>query len=352
MDKKIAVIISPNWGDYAKKYLEDFILSLRAQDYKGLVKVYLTDNETSPDSFKLLSSIAPEAELILNNTNRGYAGGCNDAIHAALKERINFDYIAIFNIHTILEPDCLRRMVEAAESSKNIGAVQARMMLWPEKDLVSSAGNITHFLGFGYCDGYKKPYNGGKKIRNIHYPSGSSFLVNRKVLEKVGLFDEEFWMYNEDQDLGWRIWLSGWRCVLAPEAVMYNKYEFQRSIQKFYWMDRNRILAILFNFRLLTLLLILPAFLVMELGHILFSLKTGWFTEKLRVWKYFLQPAKWKYIASRRKKSQALRIISDKKIASLLTGRIWYQEIDDWKLRIINPVFALYWSIIKSIIFW
>jgi GT2 family glycosyltransferase len=175
-------------------------------------------------------------------------------------------------------------------------------------------------------------------------------MYRAEALKEVGLFDEEFWMYNEDEDHGWRFWLAGWRVVLAPEAVVYHKYEFAKSIKQYYWMDRNRILCILKNYSLLILLLILPAFIIMEFGLVLFSLKGGWFKEKIKVWFYFLNPLKWVYIIQARRDSQAVRKIKDKDIVDLISGRIWYQEIDDWKLRFINPVFEFYWRIVKRII--
>ena len=351
MYKKVAIIISPNYKDYAKKYLADCIASIRQQDYSGETKVFITDNETSEESFALLKRLAPEAEIIRNKDNDGYAKGCNDSIRQALKQ--GFDYIAIFNIHTTLDPGCVSELVKVAESSETIGAVQARMMLWPEKDKISSLGNTTHFLGFGYCLGYQEKWQGQtKEVTDIFYPSGSCFFVKKEVLEKVGLFDEEFWMYNEDQVLGWRVWLVGYRNVLAPGAVLYNRYEVARSRKKYYWMERNRIMAMVLCYHILTLFLILPAFIIMEFGLILFSLKTGWFKEKLEVWKYFLAPAKWQYLYKARRKVQQSRIRKDKAIVRLITGRIWYQEIDDIKLRIVNPVFNLYWQMVRRLIFW
>jgi len=362
MNKKIAIIISPNWKDYAKKYLFECIESIRKQDYRGKIKIYITDNETSPESFDFLKKIAPEAELILNKTNDGFAKGNNDAIKLALSE--DCEYIILFNMDTIVEPNCVSEMVKTAESDEKIGAVQARLMLWPEKDKINSLGNTTHFLGFGYSLGYKDqirnyqpkadpPREDNLEISNsIHYPSGAAVLFKREVLEKVGLFDEEYWMYNEDQELGWRIWLAGFKCVLAQDAVVYHKYKFAKSIKQYYYMDRNRILAILQCYHALTLLLILPAFIIMEFGLILFSIKTGWFKEKLKVWKYFLTPLKWRYIIKSRRQNQKLRKIKDKEIVKLISGKIWYQEIDDRKLKFINPIFDFYWCIVKKMIIW
>ncbi len=353
MKKKVAIIVSPNWGDYAKKYLNDFVMSVKKQDYSGEIKLFITDNESTKESFYFLKKGLKDFShtIIRNKNNDGYAKGCNDAIRKALKE--NFDYIVIFNIHTILEPDCLREAIKVLKEDEKIGIVQGRMMLWPDKNLVSSLGNETHFLGFGYCKGYKKEFHEKYlKTKDIFYPSGSFILTTKKVLETVGLFDEEYWMYNEDQELGWRVWLAGWRCVLAPRAILYNKYEFLRSIKKFYWIDRNRILAILECYHFLTLMLILPAFIVMEVGLILFSLKTGWFKEKIKVWKYFFNLKNWQYIKSARARNQSLRKIKDRDIVGMISGKIWYQEIDDVKLRLINPIFNLYWKIVKKIIIW
>ncbi len=352
MNKKIAVIISPNWNDYAEKYLADFIESLRKQDYKDGFKVFLTDNESSAKSYEFLSKTAPEAELVLNNTNDGYAKGCNDSIRLALSQ--GFDYFAIFNIHTVLEPNCLTEMFGAFTSDKKIGAVQALMMLYDNKNKISSLGNSTHFLGFGYCEGYNESIDKFSNIKekNIFYPSGSSIFTSREVLEDVGLFDEVYWMYNEDQDLGWRIWLSGRKCVLASKAKMYNKYEFSRSIKKYYWMDRNRILAILQSYHFLTLLLIFPAFVFMEFGLLLFAIKGGWIKEKIKVWAWFFSLKNWFYIFRKRKQNQDLRRVKERKIAKMISGRIWYQEVDDWKLHLVNPFFDLYWKFIQKIIFW
>jgi len=349
--KKVAVIISPNWRDYAEKYLTDCVESIRKQNYQGEIKIFITDNETTFESFNFISKTVPEADIVLNNKNDGYAKGCNDSIREALRQ--GYEYIAIFNIHTVLEPDCLSRMIEVLNSDKEIGAVQARMMLFNEKEKISSLGNVTHFLGFGYCDYYSEVWkNQISGIKNIFYPSGSSILTKKEFLEKVGLFDEEYWMYNEDQELGWRMWLAGFKCVLAPDAIMYNKFDFKRSGKKFYWIDRNRIITILKCYHILTLILILPAFIIMELGLILFSLKTGWFKEKLKMWKYFLSPRTWKYIIRSRQHVQKLRKRKDSEIVKMISGRIWYQEVDDIKLRIINPVFDAYWKIAKKIIIW
>ena len=401
MNKRVAVIISPNYKDYAKKYLAECFLSIKKQDYADEMKVFITDNESTEESFEYVKKILEipltpfnkggNYEIIRNKDNDGFAKGNNDAIKKALEQ--GFDYIALFNMDTVLGSDCVKKMVEAAEiqpplppSCPNdarqndsvglavgqvsggwkIGAVQARLMLYKKnltptspykgEGIINSLGNVTHFLGFGYAKGYGEEYKSPQppllKGVEICYPSGAAVLFKREVLEKVGLFDEEFWMYNEDQDIGWRIWLSGLKCVLAPEAVVYHKYEFSRSIKKYYWMDRNRILSILKNYHLATLVLIFPAFLVMEIGLIFFAVSGGWFKEKINVYKYFLSLKNWRYIIKTRRQTQKLRLVKDKDIIKLFSGKIWYQEIGDARLKIANIVFGTYWRIARVLIRW
>ena len=310
--KSVAIIIAPNWRDYAKRFLDDCVSSLRRQDYQGDMKFFMVDNETSPESASYLMKKVPEAEIVLNKNNDGFAKGNNDVIKLALSQ--GFDYIFLVNMDTITNANCVGELVKAIESNKSYGVVQARLMLHPETNLINSVGNTTHFLGFGYCEGYKNKIQEYKntEIENICYPTGAAVLFRREVLEDIGLFDEEFWMYNEDQDIGWRAWLAHWKCVVAPSAVVYHKYEFARSVKNYFWMDRNRIIAMLKNYKLLTLLLILPAFIAMEFGLILFSLKSGWFREKLKVWIYFLSPRTWIYLIKARAETQKLRRIKVK----------------------------------------
>jgi GT2 family glycosyltransferase len=347
---KVAVIISPNYDNYAQRYLEDCLESLRMQRWAGELKIFITDNQSTTTSFAFLKEIAPEVEIIRNEKNDGFAKGNNDAMQLAMQG--GYDYLVLLNIDTIADADCISHLVRAAESDGTVGAVQARLMLWPEKDKINSLGNMTHFLGFGYCDGYGDEWSGHSLnfIRDIAFPSGAAALYKKEVLDRIGLFDEEFHIYNEDQDLGWRIWLAGWRCVSAPQAVVYHKYEFSGNSRKYYWLDRNRILAIIKNYHLVTLLLISPAFIFMEIGLLLFALQKGWFRDKLNVYKYFLSRKNLEYILRARRKSQALRRVKDSDIIEMFSNRIWYDEVGDWKLSVVNQILNIYWRAIKWII--
>lgn len=346
--RRVAVVVAPNWRGYAEKYLADCVAGLRRQTYAGEIKFFMSDNETSEATATYIMRTFPEAELVLNKNNDGFAKGNNDAIRLAMAQK--FDYLFLVNMDTVVDERCVEELVKVMDSDDAYGAVQSRLMLHPDTDKVNSLGNDTHFLGFGYCRGYRDEFVGDLGVGEICWPSGAAVMFRREVLEYIGLFDEKFWMYNEDQDLGWRTWLAGYKCVLAPASIVYHKYEFAKSIKQFYWMDRNRIVVMIKHYKFLTLLLISPAFLFMEFGLILFSLKSGWFREKVRVWQFFLSPNNWLYLLKGRRDSQEKRRVNEFEAIKMFSGEIWYQEIDDWKLRAINPVFRVYWKVVLRII--
>ena len=350
MQKKAAIIISPNYKDHARRYLRDCLESLRRLDWRGEMKIFITDNQSTESSLAYLTETAPEAEIIRNEGNDGFAKGNNDAIRLALQQ--GYDYLVLFNMDTIVESDCISHLVKTAESDRTIGAVQARIMLWPDKNRINSLGNVIHFLGFGYCEGYGKDFSSFnlQSVGDICCPSGAAVLYKKEVLETTGLFDEEFGMYNEDHDLGWRIWLAGRRCVLAPQAVVYHKYEFTGDSRKYYRLDRNRILGMIKNYQFSTLFFISFAFIFMELGVLLFAFQKGWFKDKLKVYQYFLSWKHWQYILAARRKSQAIRRVKDRDIIGMFSGRIWYDEIGDWKLELANAVLKSYWNAVKRIL--
>lgn len=347
MNKKVGIILI-NYKDYAKKYLPVCLESLRKQEYANW-RLFIVDNESSEPSLAYLKSEAPEAEIIINKNNDGFAKGNNDALKILMAA--DYDYAWVLNMDTEVKSDALSLLVGDLAADENIGAIQSRLMLYQNKEIINSLGNSTHFLGFGYCLGYQDKYQEkNKKIENIFYPSGAAVLFNLNVLREVGLFDEEFWMYNEDQDLGWRIWLSGYRCAIDYQSIVFHNYEFSRSITKYYWMDRNRTIAILKNYSLITLILVFPAWLVMELGLLVFSLQSGWFKKRLEVIKYFFQAKTWRYLKKERREIQKKRKIKDKEILKMISGRIWYQEIADPKLKFINPIFNAYFSFLKFVV--
>jgi hypothetical protein len=137
---------------------------------------------------------------------------------------------------------------------------------------------------------------------------------------------------------------------LVPRGAAFTKMNFSGDARKYYWLDRNRILAMVKNYHVSTLLLISPAFVFMEFGMLLFAFQKGWFRDKLKVYQCFLSWKNWKYLLAARRNSQALRRVKDRDIAGMFNGWIWYDEIGDWKLGLVNHILNAYWNVIKWIL--
>ena len=350
---RVAVILI-NYKDYAKKYLPECIASLRNQSYpKDSFKVFIVDNATSAETEKYLCETAPEAEIIPDERNTGFALGNNLAMEKALGA--NYDYIVLFNMDTIADPEWLSELVTAAEADKNIGAAQSLIQLHPETDKINSLGNEMHFLGFGFCRGYGEKVADVKRpiLDEFFYASGAAVLYPVKVLRKVGLFDPDFFMYHEDTDLSWRIRQAGYKILLAEKSVMFHKYQFSRSILQFHYMERNRMIMMFENYRLGTLILIFPPFLFMELGMLAYAALRKTFWTKLKVYGYFFHWKNWQRMIKNKRAKAKLRKMSDRKLSRLIVGKLEFQEITNPILKyIVNPVFNIYWKIIRQLIFW
>lgn len=346
--EKVAIVLV-NYKDYAKKYLKKCIASIEKQSYKN-IDLIIVDNASTSASYDFIKKEASDAKIIKNISNDGFAKGNNDAMRYLIDN--NYDYIYLLNMDAYLDKLAIERALDIIKQDEKTAAVQSRLMISGSKNTVNSLGNITHFLGFGYCSEYNKEYKElNKESDDIAYFSGAAVLLKAKVLKEIDLFDEKFWMYNEDQDLAWRMWLYGFKCKIAYSSVAWHDYEFARSVSKMYYMDRNRILTTWKNYSALTLIIFLPTFILMELALIIFSIKGSWFKKKLSVYYFFLNYKNWSYLIKARKKVQKNRKVKDREIIKLFSGRISHQEVDNYILKYIgNPVLNLYFNLSKYLI--
>ncbi|OGF25908.1 hypothetical protein A2331_06395 [Candidatus Falkowbacteria bacterium RIFOXYB2_FULL_34_18] len=351
-------IIIINYKDYANRFLADCRDSLRTQSFQEeKVRFYIVDNASSKESRNSLKDNFQEA-VILPRSDGNYAAANKLGVETALGDGCN--YIVIANMDTVFDKNWLRELILAVDSDDRIGVVQSKMLLYPKIEeekkhpKINSIGNVIHFLGFGFTSGYKEADREIGGLPEISgYASGCSFIIKKEVLERIGNYDEEYYMYHDDIEMSWRVKLAGYKIVLAPKSIMYHKYEFSRSVRMLYYMERNRNLIMFHYYRLPTLLLILPMMMVMEAGMILYSIPGKWFLTKMKAIGYFLRPVTWMKITRKRRKINALRRVTDREIIKNFASRIIFQEIENPVLKYIaNPIMDLYWQMVKYIIVW
>ncbi|MBI5655080.1 glycosyltransferase family 2 protein [Candidatus Uhrbacteria bacterium] len=299
-----------------------------------------------------LSDKLPQIVVHEPGKNTGFTGGNNLVTRELLA--CPGEYIYLLNGDATFEPTALKEAVEAAENDLKIGAVQSLLVLQQNPDEINSEGNALHYLGFGYCLGYhKRRTEAPKDVVDIAYPSGAGVLLRNSVLEKVGLFDEALIAYHEDLDLGWRIRLAGYRVVLAPRSVVRHYYEFSRSISKWYLMERNRMIVLFKNYKIATLVWLLPQLVASEAALLVFAIVKGWWSDKLRVYGYMLKPSTWKYVGEERRKVNGLRKAKDRKILELTVPTIAYQDVESWPVKVfLNPVGKVLHWLTRVVVFW
>jgi GT2 family glycosyltransferase len=330
--------------------------SLRAQDYPAeLIKVYIIDNAATAESADYLRTNYPEA-IILPRPDGNYTAANNLGFQQAIQD--GCDYLVTVNMDTEARPGWLSELVRALELNPEAGIAQSKILLYPRNEAekiqpkINSLGNIIHFLGFGFTDGYGQPdreISGYPEIKG--YASGCSFIIRREAFQKIGGYNEEFYMYHDDLELSLKVKLAGYKIILAPRSVIFHKYEFSRSVNMLYYMERNRYATIFSFYPLYLLVLIgLPA-LIMDLGLLLYSAFRGWFKTEWKIYVYFCRPKSYERIDVERRKLKRLSVVPFAQLARDFSGRIEFQEIANPVLQyLVNPLFNLYWSLIKKII--
>lgn len=352
---------------HCEPYIDDVVSSLKKLTYpKDRLEFVIVDNphpEHGPsvrfieeNVMPLSGKEIPHVTLLAQKENLGFAGGNNAGVDWALQN--GFDYVYFHNNDGFMAANCLEPLVEVMENDKKIGVAQSLMLLHPETELVNSTGNSFHYLGFGFCNQYRMKIKDLDlpAVKEVDYASGAALMISTELIRKYGAWDNDFFLYHEDLEWSLRLRMAGYRAVMVRDSVFYHKYQFARSITKFYWMERNRYGVMLMFFRWPTLLLLLPMALALELGLIFFALKGGWFKERMKVYKYWLQGEHWRLWWGKRKKTQALRTISDRDLLKHSVSGIYFQDASTENplvLYVGNPIMkAYYFVVVKGLIWW
>lgn len=350
-------IIIVTWN--SEKYLPHLMLSLHDLDYpRDKWRLVVIDNGSQDNTLRILRQWQVKMHnfepLILNASNQGFAVANNQGIRYALAR--DADYYVLLNDDAIGEPDWLKKIIPVMENNPKIGLTQPLITRYPETNLINSFGNCYQYAGFGYCSGEGVPLKTffQKNPLADYEPSYLSFtavVMRRAVMEQIGLLDENYFSYHEDTDYCFRARLSGWHLQVISDALVHHNYKFPvaRNKIRYFWLEKNRLYLMLKFFRWRTLLLIFPAWLIMEFGLIFYSLVRGFFMERLKAYGWIL--AHLPIIFSARKQIQTARKIGDGELFKFITAKIDFQEINNPLLTYVgNPILSIYYKIIKKFI--
>jgi GT2 family glycosyltransferase len=207
----------------------------------------------------------PAVKLIENEHNVGFGAAVNQGVAAT-----SAPLIAVINDDAVASPEWLCSLVAVMESREDIGMCASQVRLLPGPGL-DSAGMQIALDGSSKQRGHHAAPADYAQTEEVLFPSGSAALYRRSMLEQVGRFDEEFFLYCEDTDLGLRALRAGWRCVYVAGAVVSHRYSQsagRASALKAYYVERNRLFVIVKNFPKRLLLLAPAASMVRYAWHL------------------------------------------------------------------------------------
>ncbi|RLE64456.1 MAG: hypothetical protein DRN53_00870 [Thermoprotei archaeon] len=241
-----------------------------------LFEVIFIDNGSTDQSVKLIQKLYKDKlndcslRVFLNKINLGPAKARNIAAkHAKGK------YLAFLDSDTEVDPLWLYEAIKIMESDSSIGAVQCKLLLMYDKKRYDYAGDYLTPFGFlvqrvstGQLD-----YGSLDKIEEIFGAKSAGMIVKANVFFQVGMFDEDYFIYCEDTDLCWRIWLSGYRVVFVPSSIVYHDFRLNtrsklsrpKNLDKYHGA-KNYISSLIKNLETTNLIRILPVHLTLWLG--------------------------------------------------------------------------------------
>lgn len=211
-----ASVIIPNWNGY--HLLPRCLSALETQSYRAFETI-VVDNGSVDRSCAFIEEQFPEMRVVQLAENTGFANACNVGIEASSGR-----YIVLLNNDTEARPDWLENLVEAIESApEDVACVSSKMLKLDAPALIDDAGDYLTWYGGAFKRGHGQPEDKFSRTREVMLPCAGAALYRRCVLEELGGFDERFFAYLEDVDLGLRIRLRGYRCLYAAKAEVLHK---------------------------------------------------------------------------------------------------------------------------------
>lgn len=248
------VVVAYNSAAYIVACLASLLAELRADD-----ELIVVDSGSADGTPALVRERFPQARLIVGE-NAGYAGGCNRGAQAARGELLVF-----LNPDTVVRPGALDALLAPIAGAGAAALSTACVVHMRQPARVNTCGNTVHYTGLAYCRGAGRPASELAAPCEVDSVSGAAFAIRRELFERLGGFDERFFLYVEDTDLSLRARLAGARIVYAPGAVVEHDYRPAYTPAKAFYLDRNRHLMLLKNFSAATHRRMLPGLLLAEL---------------------------------------------------------------------------------------
>lgn len=211
--KKVTVII-PNYN--GKAYLNQCLKALYENSEEEL-EVLVVDNGSTDDSISSAQAEFPQVKFLMMERNYGFSKAVNEGIKAA-----KTPYVFLLNNDTQVQKQCVENLLECIETSDDIFSVEAKLLQYHQPHKIDSAGTFYHVLGWAFARGKGRDATKYMSRCECFAACAGAALYRRENLLKIGLFDEQFFAYLEDVDIGYRAKLHGYRNMYEPHAKVYH----------------------------------------------------------------------------------------------------------------------------------
>jgi GT2 family glycosyltransferase len=322
LDKpKVSIIIlNYNGAKLLGELLVECIESVLLTDYPSF-EVLFVDNASSDNSLGIVRSrfgSDKRLKIIQNSKNLGFAEGNNIGLKLAQGK-----YIALLNNDTRVDSDWLKNLVKII-AQPDVGAVQSKLLLMSNPNLVDCAGGFIDYYGYAFEKGHGKEASRYTQVSECFYGKGASVLLKREVLKKTGLLDKDIFIYYDETDLCWRIRLAGYKILFVPTSIVYHAVNLTASNthkQKTrFFCKRNQLMILVKNFELGNLIKFVTALISYEIREIIMcclKCKTPIYFDFFRAlsWNLFNFKKTWK---KRVVVQKLVRKVSDEEIKQFL----------------------------------
>lgn len=240
IDFKLFIIIL-NWNNYldTRECIESVQKSTFCQ-----FQIILVDNGSNDGSLEKLQKEYRNCIFLANENNLGYAGGNNIGLNYALKNK--GDLVLILNNDTVVDIKAIKYLADLALSSPKIGMVGPMLLYYSDpKKIQAIGGGDVNFLQACFKGNFNNQTDKGqfKKPLKVNYLNGACMLIKKEIIESVGYFDENFFLYGEETDLCKRATNRGWELYIEPKAKVWHKVANssggEKSVIRDYYESRN-----------------------------------------------------------------------------------------------------------------
>jgi GT2 family glycosyltransferase len=201
------------------RFLEELLTSLQGQTLSPF-HTLLIDNASKDESVSFVRTHFGWVEVLPQHRNLGFARAGNLGMG-----HVQGEFAALLNTDMRLEPTWLAELVKPALADPQVAAVASKLLLYSDPARLNGVGGVMNYLGYTWDRGMFELDEGQyDQPAQVLFASAGAALFRRSVFLESGGFDERFFMYHEDVDLGWRLWLLGLRVVTAPQAVAYHHF--------------------------------------------------------------------------------------------------------------------------------